>query len=371
VTHKLLLADDSVTIQRVVELTFSGEDVQVVTVGDGEQAIARIPIERPDIVLADIGMPKRSGYEVSSFVKNRPDLAHIPVLLLAGAFEPVDEARAQLVKCDGVLVKPFEPQQVISRVRELVDSSRAKAAQHAAPQAHAAPAPAPPLAPHVASPELKPQESPAARAEHREPSPEFRVPSPAARVPDPDPPLDDYFERLDAAFAGLGGKHEEPPSLSPEIDDFRASDVPTVERLLGSTPLHDLPGGRSLANRQLPASTIGSSVLDPESPARRASDTPEAMPATSARNPIADIFTALFAVEQGEPGAAPVLLSAPPAAAPVAVTDAMVDEVTRRVIERLAPDAANDLVREIVSEVAERLIRDEIARIRAAVGTRR
>ena len=71
VTHKLLLADDSVTIQRVVELTFSGEDIQVIAVGDGEQAIARIPTERPDIVLADIGMPKRSGYEVAAFVKGQ------------------------------------------------------------------------------------------------------------------------------------------------------------------------------------------------------------------------------------------------------------------------------------------------------------
>ena len=127
--HKLLLADDSVTIQRVVELTFSGEDVQVVTVGDGEQAIARIPVERPDIVLADIGMPKRSGYDVSAFVKGRPDLSHIPVLLLAGAFEPVDDARAQQVKCDGVLVKPFEPQQVVARVRELVEGGKEKAQQ--------------------------------------------------------------------------------------------------------------------------------------------------------------------------------------------------------------------------------------------------
>ena len=67
----------------------------MITVGDGEQAIARIPTERPDIVLADIGMPKRSGYEVAAFVKGTPDLAHIPVLLLAGAFEPVDEARAR------------------------------------------------------------------------------------------------------------------------------------------------------------------------------------------------------------------------------------------------------------------------------------
>ena len=130
-THKLLLADDSVTIQRVVELTFSGEDVQVVTVGDGEQAIARIPIELPDIVLADIGMPKRSGYDVAAFVKGRSDLSHIPVLLLAGAFEPVDETRAQQVHSDGVLVKPFEPQQVIARVRDLIESSRATSHQSA------------------------------------------------------------------------------------------------------------------------------------------------------------------------------------------------------------------------------------------------
>ena len=98
--HKLLLADDSVTIQRVIELTFSGEDVQVLAVNDGEQAIARIPLERPDVVLADIGMPRKGGYDVSAFVKGRPDLAHIPVLLLAGAFEPVDQARAEQVKDD-------------------------------------------------------------------------------------------------------------------------------------------------------------------------------------------------------------------------------------------------------------------------------
>jgi CheY-like chemotaxis protein len=118
--HKLLLADDSVTIQRVIELTFADEDVQVLTAGDGEQAIARVQEDRPDIVLADIGMPKRSGYDVAAFIKGRPDLSHIPVLLLTGAFEPVDEGRAQAAGCDGVLVKPFEPQHVIARVRELL-----------------------------------------------------------------------------------------------------------------------------------------------------------------------------------------------------------------------------------------------------------
>ena len=67
-------------------------------------------------------MPKKNGYEVAAFVKEHPTLAHMPVLLLAGAFEPVDEERAKRVKCDGVLVKPFEPHEVITRVRELLDA---------------------------------------------------------------------------------------------------------------------------------------------------------------------------------------------------------------------------------------------------------
>ena len=115
--HKLLLADDSVTIQRVIELTFADEDVQVISVGNGQQAIERAERDRPDIVLADVGMPERDGYEVAAFIKGNPTLSHIPVVLLTGAFEPIDESRARAVGCDGVLVKPFEPQMVISRVK--------------------------------------------------------------------------------------------------------------------------------------------------------------------------------------------------------------------------------------------------------------
>ena len=118
--HKLLLADDSVTIQRVIELTFADEDVQVIAVGNGADAIERAQRDRPDIVLADVGMPERNGYEVAAFIKGTPHLAHIPVVLLTGAFEPVDEQRARSVGCDGVLVKPFEPQMVITRVKELL-----------------------------------------------------------------------------------------------------------------------------------------------------------------------------------------------------------------------------------------------------------
>src|SRR3990170_8040727 len=122
--RKLLLADDSITIQRVIELTFADEDITVSAVGDGEQAVERIEADPPDIVLADVGMPKRDGYEVAAYVKSRPELAHIPVILLTGAFEPIDQARAAEVGCDGVLAKPFEPQMVINRVKQLLGGGR-------------------------------------------------------------------------------------------------------------------------------------------------------------------------------------------------------------------------------------------------------
>jgi len=93
--HTLLLADDSLTIQRVIELTFADEDVQVVAASDGDQAIAIIDRSAPDIVLADVGMPGRNGYEVARYIKQTPRLAHIPVILLTGAFEPIDQAQPQ------------------------------------------------------------------------------------------------------------------------------------------------------------------------------------------------------------------------------------------------------------------------------------
>src|SRR5688500_10774214 len=182
--HKLLLADDSVTIQRVIELTFSGEDVQVLAVSDGEQAIARIPLERPDVVLADIGMPKKGGYDVAAFVKGRADLEHIPVLLLAGAFEPVDQARAEQVRCDGVLIKPFEPRQVIERVRELLEAVQARPARMAVEE---------PVGAGVAA-------SASVAVAGAAPAPSEAHPS----ASEGDDALDDYFESLNTAFASAG-----------------------------------------------------------------------------------------------------------------------------------------------------------------------
>jgi len=182
---KILLADDSITIQKVIELTFSDEDFDVVTVGNGRLAIERLPEVQPDIVLCDIIMPEKDGYEVCEFIKKSPAFAHIPVLLLTGAFEPFDQERAARVGSNGHLAKPFEPQTLISKVKELLsEPSRGAVALSTAvapvkqptsgisappagplpwtpatvrqpgPTAVAAPAPPPPSAPAVVEPEV-------------------------------------------------------------------------------------------------------------------------------------------------------------------------------------------------------------------------
>lgn len=117
----LLLADDSVTIQRVIELTFAHEDVRVISVSDGRRAVQWLEGEWPDIVLADVDVPEIDGYELTRHIKSSPRLKDVPVLLLAGAFEPVDQDRVRSVGSDGVLVKPFEPQQLVSRVKALLE----------------------------------------------------------------------------------------------------------------------------------------------------------------------------------------------------------------------------------------------------------
>jgi CheY-like chemotaxis protein len=106
---KILVADDNSNIQRMVGLALKDQGIDVVAVGNGEAAVRKISELRPDLVLADVFMPVRNGYEVCQYVKEDASLAHIPVILLVGAFDPLDEQEAQRVGADGVLKKPFVP----------------------------------------------------------------------------------------------------------------------------------------------------------------------------------------------------------------------------------------------------------------------
>src|SRR5258708_20854859 len=128
---KILLADDSITIQKVVELTFSDGDYEVTAVNNGAKAIAKLAEMRPDIILSDIIMPEKKGQEGGEYVKSHPQHRNLPVVLLTGTFEPFDPDRADKAGCDAVVTKPFESQSLIQKVEELIAQARAGAASAA------------------------------------------------------------------------------------------------------------------------------------------------------------------------------------------------------------------------------------------------
>ena len=293
----LLLADDSVTIQRVIELTFADEDVQVTAVSDGNSAIALVEQEPPDIVLADASMSGKNGYEVARYIKQSPHLAHIPVLLLTGAFDPVDLEKAGAAGCDGVLAKPFEPQLVIRRVRELLAGSRGRLTTVGATAA-------------VAS--ASAQKSPAPSAAGNNAT--VRAASP-----------DDFFDRLDAAFATRTGAHQDAPGPREQ--------------------------GTGLNERGVSAQMDPSRLPPPSPPLSR-----QPMPA------LADAFAALLTAEQWGSSPADALAATAPA-----VTDDLVERVAARVLERLSDQVVRETVTDLVSALAERLVREEIERIKAEI----
>jgi len=273
----LLLADDSVTIQRVIELTFTHEDVRVISVSDGQRAIQWMEGEWPDIVLADVDVPEVDGYALASHIKQSPRLKNVPVLLLAGAFEPVDQRRVDQIGCDGVLIKPFEPQQLVTRVRELL--SRA----------------------------------PAATANGRERT----------------------------ATTEVGKVTPFPTAGAKTMDGMRGSHA-TLEIMGDSPEALEVPD-RPVWELSLPEPATGSRSAD-AAPA----------PGPAQKVSLVSAFSALLAAEQS---AAP----APLAGGAAPVTEATVEDAVRRVLAKMT----DELVRRLVLETAERLIKEEIEKIKA------
>jgi CheY-like chemotaxis protein len=266
----LLLADDSVTIQRVVELIFASEDIRVVAVGDGRRAVQTLDADGADIVLVDVEVPELDGYGVVSHIKKSTELRHIPVLMLAGALGPADEDKARRLGCSGVIIKPFEPQALLNRVRELLRVAEQRQDVH-------------------------------------------------------------------------GSK---PPGTQPSQRHLEAASSPRVEPI-APEPLE--PPRRP--------------VWDAASEPRPAAAPPAAAPAAAVPPPeaagqekvsLVSAFSALL--ETFRSNRAP---DAPPPEIPQA-TEAIVEEAIRRVLDRITGDE----VRRIVAETAERMVREEIVKIR-------
>jgi len=124
---KILVADDNSNVQKTMALALADLGVEVISVNNGEAAVRKLADISPDLVLADIFMPVRNGYEVCEYVKKDARFAQVPVILLVGAFDPLDEREAQRVGADGILKKPFvPPEPLITMVKTLLDRSIAE-----------------------------------------------------------------------------------------------------------------------------------------------------------------------------------------------------------------------------------------------------
>jgi CheY-like chemotaxis protein len=135
---KLLLADDSITIQKVVGIIFASEDYELVIVDTGTAALTRAREFMPDLLLIDAVMPGMTGYEVCEEARRDPALKAVPILLLTGAFEAFDDDKAKQCGADDFISKPFESQQLIDKVSELIDLGRRRALAVRPPASEAA-----------------------------------------------------------------------------------------------------------------------------------------------------------------------------------------------------------------------------------------
>ena len=137
----VLVADDSPTHQRKANGILTGEGLEVVTVSNGVAAIKKLPTVKPLLVLADVSMPGKDGYEVCEFVKNSPNLSHVPVLLIISDLEPYDEQRAARVHADGTIKKPFVQEELVAVVTKLIACAEAALLQAELPPPITAPPP--------------------------------------------------------------------------------------------------------------------------------------------------------------------------------------------------------------------------------------
>jgi CheY-like chemotaxis protein len=399
---KILLADDSITIQKVIELTFSDEDFDVVTVGNGRLAIERAQEIHPDVVLCDIIMPEKDGYEVCDFIKKNPALALTPVLLLTGAFEPFDQERAARVGCDGFIAKPFEPQTLIAKVKDLLSqaSSRQAARPAPAPPAPAPPPPpaaaaAPPPVPHVAPTPAPVEEEPAFAA--FEPEPEVvhgfaDVEDIAEAAP---PPITDFFETSPQAepedlvaitpeeTADLHSPVSEDPSTLMFTPQTAPQWMPTIE-----VPLETRARASVESQTRAPEAPLFEEVFEEEPALSPEVEPPPPEPVVAAAPP-----PPLDSPVEALPPPVPVLVEPSPLLAPepvvdesfasvltpepappepspsqaaeVAVPVEQVEQIAQRVVAQISEKVVREVAWEVIPDLAEALIKKEIERLKA------
>jgi CheY-like chemotaxis protein len=345
--RRILLADDSVTIQKVIELTFMDEDYEVRAVSNGDEALALLPEVKPEFVIADVHMPGANGYEVCR--RSKQLRADVPVLLLVGTFEPFDENEARSCGADSFLKKPFDSQELLQRVQELLASKAA---------ATPPPAQTPPELPTLDFPPVAGLAAPAAAFAFDE-----QPPAPAF-APEPSWGSFDLEEPTPPAFAPVPAPE---PFAAPEPFDhepaFALEPDPTYQ--VEQEPVFELE--ESATSFAVQGDVFGAPAeLSFDEPQDRYLPEEPAAPAVAAAG-----FD--WSAPAPEPEAAPLAAAPEPAAVPAAtnggghLSDEDVDRIARRVVELLGDKTVRDVAWEVIPDMAEVIIRDRLRELEAQV----
>lgn len=405
----LLLADDSITIQKVVELTFAETDHTVVAVGNGRDLLQRLPQVKPDVVLCDVVMPDMNGYDVCQSLKSDPGTLHIPVILLTGTFEPFDRDRALAAGCDAIVTKPFEARELIATVEDLLQ--RSMSAQGAAgdegqqiaelgvpdgvPSLDFTTTGFEKMVPPPPKPQLPPEEGIELTSSALGRS--FSVPPPPAPPELVEAPL----ESLEEQFAAVPeAAHEEPAAISTEAfeDAFEAplleeetfpsarAETPQPPAHLEPEPIRLVPAEPSIAAVAAPVGDVSSTMkidldaIKREAPEAFRSPEPFAPPAEPApvvaTSPVAAPPTApsgyqptesdIEAIVQRVLSRLPVPEAPAPAPeAPAELSDEQVRVVATKVLE-LAQPLIEQIAWEVVPDMAEMIVRARIRELESA-----
>ena len=405
-TNTILLADDSVTIQKVIELTFMDEDYEVVAVGNGDEALDQLEELTPDVVIADVHMPGASGYDVARRSKQLHPQA--PVLLLVGTFEPFDNDDYESCGADDYLKKPFDSQELLQRVSDLMAAragmDRPVAPSMAAPPAEEAPADdsAAEWAPQAGEPPLGGVVPATGDETRRVPTAEGQEgggwrPSDEAgedaglgtrRMPTFGTAAEPVEERRASSGWDLAGEPEEvAPAVAPVADDAPAwaggePFEPAWDSVEAPEPADE--EGAETPSWALDETGDADSADEPESTTEAAegwspqSAAVEPTPAAAA----AEAPAAGGRAHHGDPFPE---LSRPPATAapssavrpsePAAQGDAGegrlsaddVDRVARRVVELLGDEVIREVAWEVVPDLAEVVIKDRLRELESQV----
>jgi CheY-like chemotaxis protein len=158
---RILLADDSPHAQRMGERILREEGFEVVSLTNGDAVMLRLADVDPDLILADVFLPGKSGFDLCRYVKNEPRFKHVRVVLTAGLLEPFDEEEAKRAGCDAILKKPFEASKLVIAIDPLIKEAQMarglfadEIAQHPLESVIPQPPPAPPPPPE---PEIDPE----------------------------------------------------------------------------------------------------------------------------------------------------------------------------------------------------------------------